>query len=581
MRIDIMDKIILENVRGLNKTIPLHNRTLLLGANGAGKTTILHALGFALKGIFGNLSKKDGDVWAKVATDEQMKVEVFQGNNSLVRQLTRSGKTTKHSGSINDGSTHTKSGLIGAIENTSFDVELVSLSSFWSLSDAKKIAYLTKFYTGNAITAKTINDDFPKEFQAKDDSLFDLLIKIEDKIKKQKSSSTSIIKSSEGNIKALSAQKNEIECPAGNLNDIQKEIDALNQTLLQINRNTTEAVKNKTNFTAWKEETETNLEAIAKIQRENSFLKDAKIYNWEINRCRDEEKKALQAPNEQLLSFAQKMLDAALKIGCMDDEKCKSCPLIMAPKAQIKKCKPLSIDFDALKEELEKFKNLRDAANDFERLNRKRISLLNNPRSKLITNENIETHDAVESMTLSINTLIAKKELLVRSNDLDVSIEKIRLEKVKSEDLLEKAKESEKTLKKTRKKLTTAIFSPIKNAVDNHIPLKESFFGFDANDTLLIGWKLRKTITPRDSLSSGEQAQFDVAMALGIIDIIDNDKQKIITIEAAEIDKENLIKFCDSLQNAPDDVQIIAATWVKDEEMLSNIKGFEFVHLEY
>ena len=193
MRIDIMDKIILKNVRGLNKTIPLHNRTLLLGANGAGKTTILHSLGFALKGIFGNLSKKDGDVWAKVATDEQMKVEVFQENNSLVRQLTRSGKTTKHSGSINDGSTHTKSGLIGAIENTSFDVELVSLSSFWSLSDAKKIAYLTKFYTGNAITSKTINDSFPKEFQAKDDSLFDLLIKIEDKIKKQKSSSTSVI----------------------------------------------------------------------------------------------------------------------------------------------------------------------------------------------------------------------------------------------------------------------------------------------------------------------------------------------------------------------------------------------------
>ena len=576
-----MDKIILENVRGLNKTIPLHNRTLLLGGNGSGKTTILEALGFALTGAFGNLSKKDGDVWAKVATGDQMKVKVFEKDNSLVRQLTRTGKTTKHSGSINHGVMHTKSGLIGAIENTVFDVELVSLSSFWSLSDAKKIADLSKFYTGDAITSGTINDSFPKEFQAKDNSLFDLLIKIEDKIKKQKSSSASTIKSSEGNIKALSAQKNEIECPAGNLNEIQKEIDGLNQTLLQINRNTAEAVKNKTNFTAWQEETRVNGEAIKQIHQENSHLKDSKIYNWEINRCRDEEKKALRAPNEQLLNFAQKMLDAAVKIGCTTDAKCKSCPLIMAPKMQVKKCKPQSTDFDALKEELEKFKKLRDAAKDIERLDLKRISLLNDPRSKLITDKNIEAHDAVESMNLSINSLLAKKELLTRSNDLDISIEKIRLEKIKAAELLEKTKDSEKTLKKTRKELTTAIFGPIKKAVDNHIPSKESFFGFDANDNLLIGWKLRDTITPRDSLSSGEQAQFDVAMALGIIDIIDNDKQKIITIEAAEIDKENLVKFCDSLQGAPSGVQIIAATWVQDKEMLNSIRGFEFVNLEY
>ncbi len=418
----------------------------------------------------------------------------------------------------------------------------------------------------------------PKPFSAEAAPLA-ILDLLSAKIAQKKSEYAATAKSADQTIASLSEQKQRVTVPAGTLGVVQTDIAALRKTASEIRANLSKVGANKAKYDAWIKE---KAQVVARdeelrVKLPPGGLKTVKIYQWEMDRVRNEIAKAQGSGDQKMIDFAQKILDGMALAGC------DSCPVTMLVKQQIKATK--AVDIAPLQEELGQWSELRNLADEVERLDATLTRLANDPRGKLSPEQQSETEQAAEQIAARLEQLQADEIALNRVADLNAAIERTRLGKAEAEDGQVKVKEAEKMLKELRRKFAATIFEPVKAAVDRFLPSGFVVIGIDEGDTLRIGWHLpgRATATPRGSLSGGELAQFEPAFALGLLDLQQLGGQVtdvILTIETAEMSRDNLRRFCAALAETPENVQVIVSTWSDSEVAPPMFEGWETIVLQ-
>lgn len=578
-----IEAVTIVNFKGLVKTVKLGQRTILFGPNGAGKSSIMEGIDFALNGEIPGLPKKEGELWAAIASGSTVSTEVEGPGLQVLRVLQRTPRgTTSMTGNVG-GRDCKKSEMPLAIEKSN-SPEVIDLASFWSLSEPKQIGFLCQYYRGEEYTVEAINNAMPEAARIKDPKVlvrlkdmnqFDLLLALESGIKKEKSEHTATVKGADNSIESLTKQKESIARPAGTLAEIQKEIASLEQTAKQLRLDLSDSGYTAGQYDTWKKEFDEVEARIAELEPQVELAADR--YRWEIRRINNEKAKALAKP-EKIMGDT---LDEILK--GMETAGCTACPVTMLIKKKLKQFAGGTVDTDMLDKELASYQGRLDKRLEYDGAVAKKKRLQNDPRSKAVASNDKETREAAEGIQKRLDELREHEKALIRIGDLNASIEKLRLGKVESEKALEEIKKGEKALADLRKKLAGEVFAPVKHAVDRLIPFGTSVFGFDANDKLLIGWQIpnRPAPTPRPSLSGGETALFDSAFALGLISLSEEARPKILMVEAAEMDYENLGKFCEALSVAPENVQILVATWMNLEGTEVNLSGFQVVKIGY
>lgn len=584
----MITKVAVENLRGVCRSIDFTSRlSLLTGPNGAGKSTIMDGIQFSVKGTMPGQSAKDNELFTACATGSEMTgaVSFDQGENLISRSLSRDAKgTTSHQGFFSGSKTMKKAALNAVIEQA-MPISIVNLSSaFWALSEAKQIAELAKYYNGKDFTNDSIKAAFLADYLPKSTlglTQFELLAQIEDKIKQDKSQHTATIKASGETIKSLSLQKDEIERPAGTLSEVAAEIAGLKLTASQIRANLESHGKKKGQKEAWENELKAAESALAALvtvgeDGEPEPLKTAKIYQWEMDRCRDEKAKALVQVDQQLVDFAKKVLAGMETAGC------DCCPVMILPKQQIKACTPKVVDMAALETEFNQFKTLHAKAVEAERLEKVIAALAVDKRGEIDLSGEIDT--AADNIAARLEELGQIEKALSRLADIDSSIEGVRLNKVNAEVGLEEAKKGEKKVAAIRKGMMGAVFAPVTTAINAYLPAGHAVVEVDDTNHLFIGWMLdgRAMPTPRCSLSGGEKAQFDPAMALAMLNLEQTPGAKLLLLEAAEMSRGSLSTFCESLaNNTGDDVQVIVAAWSEAAAPIMPMPGWDVIELEY
>ena len=575
--------IAVNNMHGISRSLAVGRLTLLTGPNGAGKSTMLEGVDFALKGTIPGQSGKDNELFAACSTGEEMMAGVTIGGRGAVnRYLVRDKKgTVSHQGHIGDANMLKKPPLNAVIEQA-VPLSVVSLAGFWALSENKQIADLARYYTGEEYSQEKIRGQFAAAFLPKSDAptQFELLALIQDRVKTKKSEYTATIAGAENTIKTLSAQKDAIERPAGNLADIETEIASLRQTASQIRANLEKFGRDKANKEAWDREKKEADEALAGLKSVvgpdgNPELKSSKIYEWEMNRCRDEKAKSKVTADQQLVDFAKKILAGMETAGC------DACPVMILPKQTIKASTPKTVDLVALEAEFKRYQELHKKALEAERLEIKLTTLSNDPRKNI--DLSTEHAQASDSISARIDELTNQKELLSNLATIETSIEATRTGKVEAEEKLVETKKAEASIKKIRAGMMAEIFGPVTAAVNRFLPSGEAVVSATDDGHLFVGWQIegRSLPTPHCSLSGGEKAQFDPAMGLGLLSLEGEGKDKLLLIEAAEMTRTSLRQFCATLAGADDNVQVIVATHTDGEAPLAAIEGWDVVELGY
>jgi len=134
----------LENFMGCNTTVDLFQETMLKGHNGSHKTTILHAIAFALCGT---------DAWGNQAPifmisneTDKMKVIIHTERSVIQRSLTRK-KSSNLRLKVNDiWNTINQTDMVGWIGPADHILSVLNPKFFFSLSDDKKKALIVNIF---------------------------------------------------------------------------------------------------------------------------------------------------------------------------------------------------------------------------------------------------------------------------------------------------------------------------------------------------------------------------------------------------------------------------------------------------
>ncbi len=238
----MITKIMAVGLKGLDFAYDLSKHNLITGPNGVGKSAITDALVLTVEGKAPGAGKTNQAIMDAFATGNKMHVGVVSNDIPFERRFVRNnaGKVTQKF--IVSNHPVSKEQFITKFAEAGKPT-IVNLSEFLALSDEKKIDAIFALYPPQGDLV----------------GLQDEIEKAQGKLNERVSS----IKNTENIIEKLSADKAEIELPAGTLAEVQEEIES---TLAEVNL-ARGNLKRQIKRDAEKEATE-NAERRAKAERE-------------------------------------------------------------------------------------------------------------------------------------------------------------------------------------------------------------------------------------------------------------------------------------------------------------------------
>jgi hypothetical protein len=158
-----------------------------------------------------------------------------------------------------------------------------------------------------------------------------------------------------------------------------------------------------------------------------------------------------------------------------------------------------------------------------------------------------------DGLKASIKADREAKDIHIKANTLAEQIEKARVDRDPLEKRLAEIKD-EKTKLKTEKTLSLSdTAGKLQAEITKLLPNGESVLRID-EDGIFIGFKREKGITPYLSLSGGEKAFYDAALANALLGDSPN---KIIIGELAECDADKMSTLLKEITEIHPDVQFV------------------------
>lgn len=267
-----------KNMKGQTAVQELSGMDILTGRNGAGKTTRVQALGFGMLGYIPGQKKTVADIF-KMATGESMTVGLRTEDFALNRTLTRTTKPNMKTGEVSVSIKENIALSPGAGEKNDTDKKIritnelgnfpvmMDFSEFLGMSDDKRRAFI---YSLSPVTSNTwdrekihrylVDELLTQELQTNNTEQFEAMQELISKtiaeypvgfgvseglqamldwVEREKKFWAGKQKDSQGAVRQISEQKNEIEETERGLAAKKQEFEALQADLIQLEKQLT------------------------------------------------------------------------------------------------------------------------------------------------------------------------------------------------------------------------------------------------------------------------------------------------------------------------------------------------------
>ena len=200
-----------KGLKGLEFSHDLGQKTIIIGPNGSGKTSIATAGILAVNGYYPGTGKTNPDILAAFGKDK-LNVGIKINGTALNRQWSKSSKGSVNQTYLVDTRKSGKDAFISALAEAG-NPKIFDLSLFMDLSDQKKIDYLFNLFPPAGDVSEL------------DDQITDLSEKLNQK--------RADIRVSENFVSKTMANRAQIELPSGTLAETSGEIKSLENELSQ------------------------------------------------------------------------------------------------------------------------------------------------------------------------------------------------------------------------------------------------------------------------------------------------------------------------------------------------------------
>lgn len=268
-----------KNMKGQTAVQELSGMDILTGRNGAGKTTRVQALGFGMLGYIPGQKKTAADIF-KMATGESMTVGLRTESFALNRMLTRVSKSNAKTGEVSVTIKENLSLSPGAGERTDTDKKIrvaaelgsfpvmMDFNEFLAMSDDKRRAFIYSLspvmsdaWDREKIHRYLVNELLTSELQSNNAEQYEAMRELISKtieeyplvgfevseglqamldwVEREKKFWSSKQKDSQGAVRQISEQKNEIEETERGLAAKKQELETLQAGLIQLEKQLT------------------------------------------------------------------------------------------------------------------------------------------------------------------------------------------------------------------------------------------------------------------------------------------------------------------------------------------------------
>lgn len=172
----------------------------------------------------------------------------------------------------------------------------------------------------------------------------------------------------------------------------------------------------------------------------------------------------------------------------------------------------------------------------------------------------------------SLESLRKDEEAFLRAKGLDENIVKAANEVQKLDTDIQGIKEEIAEIRHKKAAALANISEAIEKETATVLTEGESYFDIE-NGKVLIGWEIGGIRIPYNGLSGGQKVIFDAAISKVLTS---NQKDRVIIIEAAEVDEKNLIELLKKIPEDESEIQWIVNHW-KDP----NAEMFRFENNEW
>jgi hypothetical protein len=145
------------------------------------------------------------------------------------------------------------------------------------------------------------------------------------------------------------------------------------------------------------------------------------------------------------------------------------------------------------------------------------------------------------------------ERILIKANTLAEQVEKARVDRDPFEKRITEIKEEKAKLKTQKTTSLSGVAAKLQGEITKLLPDGEAVLRID-DDGIFIGLKREKGITPYLSLSGGERAFYDAALANALLG---DSQNKIIVGEVAEVDSGRMSTLLKEISTIHPNVQFL------------------------
>ena len=542
-----LDSIAVENFRGITKSVELGEKTLILGPNGQGKSTVMHGANFAVMGYLPGEDKKG--VFAN-ASGSSMGATVVGGGHTVERTLT-AGKTLSERVDVdgNPGNKNSAEGMVRMAFGGKPPVR--DVPGFFAATSSQQRRMVLQM-VADAATLKKLTDDETKAREAKN-------AKTQDRQACDKA------------VKQLTKSLTERDRPTGNLPHLKTERATLKVEIQAAQKRITEAETCIKNYGKIAGELAKGGDWKAKLEKATEDLTTA-------TSVRDASMKALQeaakpeapvqayaVPDEVVVELERvkriveefRLIDESTALR---DEALGRLSKLIPDKIAAAAYHKAVAEWTAIREGLKAAseeialaeRTLKNAAADGERSASLRKTLKD--MGKAPEEADTTILQGFQTREKELNGLI---EPLQAYQTLAGEIEKAKIEAEKALTEEETAKEALAAAVKAQQEVVESASELLARRSKSILPYGNLRVEDDGKD-ITISWAKSPTLrVERHTLSGGERALFDGATGHSL------DPEAVIWIEAAEVDMwpgtETLLTVLEHLREVKD-VQMVVMT---------------------
>ena len=546
----MIEKVIGKNIRGLDFEVSLGEKTLCVGPNGSGKTSIAAAINIAHLGYIPG-SKVSETILNASGNPMRCRVD-HDGGKNVAREFEQ-GKTLQERVSVNGQPWQKRNAADGMI-TLAFGTapQVVDMPAFHAAPAAEKRRQLLRL-------TPDVGADVVEQLMADEKKARDTL-----------NAKRAMRQAAEKHLAGLTAELGEIEFPAGDFARLQAErLEAVEHEKEYAHKvaeanandrarvNLQDLVASLPSLQAERDELEAQLKeantSVADIEQKQA----AHALTAPVMPAGGERAQAFEAVEQSLLLLLDLITDDAENI--IIESALQEIIACGPDRADMQKYNQAFSTYQTIENELQR--RLEDQSALALRVERK----MDNIASRLTTAQAAQNKLASIGPTLTANDEAALAGARARVDELDAKLEPLRERKVRHEQSerarleVAAAGKAEDQAKADLEDASTAQLVVLREVTDKLAIRSKVVLPFgnlrleDAGSQgLTIYWaKDAETKVPRETLSGGEKAMFDCAVGYAIA------PQAIIVIEGAEMDDQWLLTTMEKLTALPAQVLLM------------------------